>query len=81
MLPILSELRVTKVNIIKKFGKENSKITSHRLNIRIPKRKGEKKKKIISICAFCSPQWSSYCRLNFENLWQKQSMSSQNGEN
>ena len=31
MLPILSQLRVTKVNIIKKFGKENSKITSHRL--------------------------------------------------
>ena len=82
MLPILSELRVTKVNIIKKFGKENSKITSHRLKYKNTKKKGKKKKKkIISICAFCSPQWSSYCRLNFENLWQKQSMSSQNGEN
>ena len=42
MLPILSQLRVTKVNIIKKFGKENNKITSHRLNVRIPKRKGKK---------------------------------------
>ena len=31
VLPILSQLRVTKVNIIKKFWKENSKITSHRL--------------------------------------------------
>ena len=41
MLPILSQLRVTKVNIIKKFGKENNKITSHRLNVRIPKRKGK----------------------------------------
>ena len=43
MLPILSQLRVTKVNIIKNFGKENSKITSHKLNVRIPKRKGGKK--------------------------------------
>ena len=42
MLPILSQLRVRKVNIIKKFGKENNKITSHRLNVRIPKRKGKK---------------------------------------
>ena len=39
----LSQLRVTKVNIFKKFGKENRKITSHRLNVRIPKRKGEKR--------------------------------------
>ena len=43
MLPILSELRVTKVNIIKKFGKENSKITSHRLKYKNTKKKGKKK--------------------------------------
>ena len=42
VLPILSQLRVTKVNTIKKFGKENSKITSNRLNVRILKRKGKK---------------------------------------
>ena len=45
MLPILSELRVTKVNIIKKFGKENSKITSHRLKYKNTKKKGKKKKR------------------------------------
>ena len=38
----LSQLRVTKVNIFTNFGKENSKITSHRLNERIRKRKGQK---------------------------------------
>ena len=42
MLAILSQLRVTKVNIIKNFGKETSKITSRKLNVRIPKRKGKK---------------------------------------
>ena len=45
----------------------------------MPKRK--EKIKIISDYVFYSPQWFSYCRLNFENLWQKQSTSSQNGEN
>ena len=49
MLPILSQLRVTKVNIIKKFGKENSKITSHRLKVRKPKRKG-KKSSFLCVC-------------------------------
>ena len=81
MLPILSQLGVTKVNITKKFGKENSKITSHRLNVRIPKRKGKKKSSFLFVHFFFSPQWSSYYQLNFENLWQKQSMSSQNDEN
>ena len=48
MLPILSQLRVRKVNIIKKFGKENSKITSH-INVRIPKRKGKKKSSFLFV--------------------------------
>ena len=61
-LIVLSQLTITKVNIIEKFGKENNKITSK--NARIQKRK----KKIIFDCAFCSPQWSFYCRLNFESF-------------
>ena len=62
-LTILSQLKITKVGIIKKFGKENNKITSK--NARKLKRK---KKKIIYDCAFCLPQWSSYCCLNFESF-------------
>ena len=66
-LTILSQLTMTKVNIIEKFGKENNKITSK--NARILKRKeNEKKKKIIFDCVFCSPQWSFYCCLNFESF-------------
>ena len=42
-LTILSQLKITKVNIIEKFGKENNKITSK--NARILKRKGKKEKK------------------------------------
>ena len=52
-LTILSQLKITKVNIIEKFGKENNKITLE--NARILKRK-EKKKGIIFYCAFCLPQ-------------------------
>ena len=33
-LTILSQLRITKVNTIKKLRKENSKITSQRINAR-----------------------------------------------
>ena len=66
-LTSLSQLKITKVGIIKNFGKENNKITSK--NARILKRKeNEKKKKIkktIFDCAFCSHQWSFYCCLNF----------------
>ena len=42
-LTILSQLKITKVNIIEKFGKENNKITSE--NARILKRKEIKNKK------------------------------------
>ena len=41
LLTILSQLKIIKVNIIEKFGKENNKITSE--NTRILKRKGKKK--------------------------------------
>ena len=51
VLPILSQLTITKVNNIENFGKENNKNTLQRLNARIP----TKKKKIISNCKFCSP--------------------------
>ena len=74
-LTILSQLKITKINIIEKFGKENNRITSE--NARILKRKenGKKKKKrkkrkIIFYCAFILPQWSSYCCLNFESFRQ-----------
>ena len=42
-LIVLSQLTITKVNIIEKFGKENNKITSK--NARILKRKENEKKK------------------------------------
>ena len=42
-LTILSQLKMTKVNIIENFGKENNKITSE--NVRILKRKENRKKK------------------------------------
>ena len=42
-LTILSQLKITKANIIETFGKENNKITSK--NARILKRKGKKRKK------------------------------------
>ena len=42
-LTILSQLKITKVNIIEKFGKENNRITSK--NAIIPKRKQMEKKK------------------------------------
>ena len=40
-LTILSQLKITKVNIIENFGKENNRITSE--NARILKRKEKKK--------------------------------------
>ena len=40
-LTILSQFRITKVNTIKKLGKENNKITSQRINARNQK-KGKK---------------------------------------
>ena len=40
-LTILSQLKITKANIIENFGKENNKITSK--NARILKRKGKKR--------------------------------------
>ena len=67
-LTILSQLKITKVNINDKFGKENNRITSE--NARILNRKENGKKKIIFYCAFCLPQWSSYCCLNFETFRQ-----------
>ena len=65
-LTVLSQLTITKVNIIEKFGKENNKITSK--NARILKRKENEKKKTIFYCPFCSHQWSFYCCLNFESF-------------
>ena len=51
-LTILSQLKITKVNIIEKFGKENNRITSK--NAIIPKRyqikKKEKKKDHFLLC-------------------------------
>ena len=78
MLPILSELRVTKVNIIKKFGKENSKITSHRLNIRIPKGKGKKRSNLF--VRFVHLNGHPIADLTWKISEKKQSMYSQNGE-
>ena len=51
-LTILSQLKITKVNINDKFGKENNRITSE--NARILKRKenGKKKKKSFFIVRF-----------------------------
>ena len=73
-LKILIKLKTTKVNIIEKFGKENNKITSK--NARVLKRKEnekekKKKKRSFFYCAFCLPQWSSYCCLSFEIFCQK----------
>ena len=66
-LIVLSQLTITKVNIIEKFGKENNKITSK--NARILKRKENEKIYIYHFyCAFCLPQWSSYCCLIFESF-------------
>ena len=69
-LTILSQLKITKINIIEKFGKENNRITSE--NARILKRKeiGGGGGGNIFYCAFCLPQWSSYCCLNFESFGQ-----------
>ena len=50
-LTILSQLTMTKVNIIEKFGKENNKITSK--NARILKRKENEKKKKKSFLIVC----------------------------
>ena len=49
-LTILSQLKITKVNINDKFGKENNRITSE--NARILKRKenGKKKKNHFLLC-------------------------------
>ena len=58
VLPILSQLTITKVNTIENFGKENNKITLQGLNARIPKKKKEEEeeeRKIISDCEFNSP--------------------------
>ena len=63
-LTILSQLKITKVDIIEKFEKETNIIISE--NARILKRK----KQIIFYCAFCLPQWSSHCCLNFESFRQ-----------
>ena len=69
-LTILSQLTITLANITENFEKENNKITSQ--NVRILKiilfLIFFFNKKITFDCAFCSPQWSSYCRLNFENF-------------
>ena len=67
-LTILSQLTITLANITENFEKENNKITSQ--NVRILKRFFFFffNEKITFDCAFCSPQWSSYCRLNFENF-------------
>ena len=49
-LTILSQLKITKVNINDKFGKENNRITSE--NARILKRKENGKKKSFFIVRF-----------------------------
>ena len=60
---ILSQLKITKVNIIENFGKKNNIITSE--NARILNRKEEKKKKDHFFIANLL-LWSSYYCLNFE---------------
>ena len=72
------QLRVTKVNIIKKFGKENSKITSHRLNVRILKRKGKKSSFLFR--RFVHLNGHPITDLTLKISEKKQSMYSQNGE-
>ena len=74
-LKILSQLKITKVNIIENFGNENNKIPSKKIQkYKNTKKKGkqkkekEKKKEIIIYCVFCLPQWSSYCCLIFESF-------------
>ena len=62
-LTILSQLKITKVNIIENFGNENNIITLE--NARVLKRK----KKSFFIVR-CLPQWSFYCCLNFESFRQ-----------
>ena len=47
---ILSQLKITKVNIIENFGKKNNIITSE--NARILNRKEEKKKRSLFYCEF-----------------------------
>ena len=69
---ILSQLKITKVNITENLESKTTK--SLQKNARILKRKENEKKNIyiyiyiIFYCAFCLPQWSSYCCLNFESF-------------
>ena len=67
-LTILSQLKITKVNIIENFGKENNKIPSKKKKKQNTKKKGKRKKEIIIYCMFYLPQWSSYCCLIFESF-------------
>ena len=69
-LTILSQLKITKVNIIENFGKENNKIPTKnkKKTKQNTKKKGKRKKEIIIYCVFCLPQWSSYCCLIFESF-------------
>ena len=73
-LTTLSQLKIIEANIIEKVGKENNRITLE--NARILKRKEngkrerEREREIIFYCAFCLPQWPSYCCLNFESYRQ-----------
>ena len=63
---ILSQLKITKVNITENLESKTTK--SLQKNARILKRKENEKKKTIFDCAFCSHQWSFYCCLNFESF-------------
>ena len=58
---ILSQLKITKVNIIENFGKKNNIITSE--NARTLNRKEEKKNHFFIANLLL---WSSYYCLNFE---------------
>ena len=63
-------IKITKFNIIEKFGKENNRIILENARILKRKKNEKKKKKIVFYCVFCLPQWPSYYCLNFESCRQ-----------
>ena len=49
-LKILSQLKITKVNIIENFGKENNKIPSKKKNNILKRKENEKKRSLFIVC-------------------------------
>ena len=68
VLKILSQLKITKVNIIENFEKENNRITSE--NARILKRKKKKKKGSFFIVRFVYLNGLLIIALTFESFRQ-----------